>query len=291
MAMTTQRINIDINTTPVEPIVMRVGESYNRVFEFVLGRYDDDVFVPLSYTWESELEPVRAKFRLVKPDKTFVIDDMIVTQDTDGKKVFSILQTPEMSQVGGVGYYDIRVCNTSDDAEFAYSVQGKCIIDDDMITDEMIESVASSNGYIFPDEFLTIEDFNPDDYATKQYVDDAIAAIPKPLDIFSAEERVVGTWIDGSTLYQKTITVNGFDANISDDRIGCYYGVVTLTPYVVNTPHLMVDLMHSYIILADNTIRIPMYGDWQDGDDVSIYFPFVRRTGTLILTIQYTKTN
>ena len=107
---------------------------------------------------------------------------------------------------------------------------------------------------------------------------------------YSTDEQVVGTWIDGSTMYERTIIVPEFNANTSDSRIGSYYGMVDISSYVQNPTHVFVDLAHTYITLQDTTTRTPLYADWQGGDSFIIFFPFAARTGELSVTIRYIKT-
>lgn len=218
MPATTQKIKIDVNTRKADPIHIRVGESFTRWIDFVPGYYDGDTFTPLELAGRED--GPRALFRMVKPDKTFVMVSPTVIQDDPESYnyTFRVIPTLEMAQIGGIGYYDLRI-NDSDNAdEFLYTVQGVVVIDDDMITDEMIESVAAVNGYVFPDDFLTSADLSNyvtqdqlSGYATEQYVDDAIAALPTPLINYSETEEVIGTWLDGTTpVYRKVVNYSGY---------------------------------------------------------------------------------
>ena len=176
--MLTSEIKIDVNNHTAPDIYARVGESNTRRVKFYPGYYDPDGnFVGLS----TEEESIRVEFRMVKPDNTFVLVDLPISIVED-PITFRVMLTPEMCQVSGSGYYDIRISDSEEDSDFLYTASGRFIIDDNMLTDEMIESVAAANGYVFPDDFLTtadLEDFvtqeQLDDYATKEYVDDAIA--------------------------------------------------------------------------------------------------------------------
>lgn len=135
----------------------------------------------------------------IKPDKTFVVQDYI-----DG-----IMDIPtQVGAVVGQGYYQIRLSKAGEEI---YSAQGNLIIDDYILDDSLVESVAEVNGYKFPDDFLTSADLSDyvkqeeiADMATKTYVDNAISEIPDPLDIYSNDERQVGVWYDGKPLYEKT---------------------------------------------------------------------------------------
>ena len=109
---------------------------------------------------------------------------------------------------------------------------------------------------------------------------------------YSTDEQIVGTWIDGSPLYQLTINVPNFSANQYDERISkSYYAYLDIAAYVPNPSHVFCDIGKSFITLQDSTTRTPIYADWQDGTSIAIFFPYVARTGTLTLTMEYTKSS
>lgn len=176
----------------------------------------------------------------IKPDKTFVIQDYI-----DG-----IMDIPtQVGAVVGNGYYQIRLSKAGEEI---YTAQGNLIIDDYILNDSMVKSVAEVNGLLFPDDFLTSADLT--NYATKQYVNDAIAEIPVPLDNYSTTEKVVGAWIDGSTVYEITIDI-GADITINYNG----YDITTLIPSGINlciSCNGQCDTYHSSIpLLIDYTSR------------------------------------
>lgn len=221
----TQIIKLDLNNHKADDIIIRVGESYTRKVVFIPGTYDGDDFTPTEFYGREE--GPRAMFRMVKPDRTFVLQNLTVVHEEPDTGVYSFELVPDeyMSQVAGIGYYDLRINDSDTDEEFLYTVQGRVLIDDDMITDSMIESVAAANDMIFPDDFLTIDDFNPndyatkqyvigslEDYATKQYVDDAIAEIPDTLHIYSTTEQLVGKWYGDIDLYEKSYIMDPLTA-------------------------------------------------------------------------------
>lgn len=169
--MLTSEIRVDVNNHTAPDIYARVGESNTRRVKFSPGYYDaDGNFVGLS----TEEESIRVQFRMVKPDNTFVVVDLPISIVED-PITFRVMLTPEMCQVAGSGYYDIRIGDSEDSDEFLYTASGRFVIDDNMLSDEMIESVAAVNGLIFPDDFLTSADL--DDYASKEYVDDSVESI------------------------------------------------------------------------------------------------------------------
>ena len=201
--MITQKIMVDVNHTKnPEPIVCRIGESGTRIIRFELVEYVEGVAEAVTYSQENPT----AQLRIVKPDNTFIIVNAVRAEPTENV-LFDVVIPAEAAQVVGIGFYDFRIYDGADEEPapdaFLYTEHGQVIIDDDMLTDEMIESVAAVNGLIFPDDFLTSADLS--DYATKQYVDDSIATIPDPLDTYSTTERKVGTWIDGKDVFEKVV--------------------------------------------------------------------------------------
>ena len=207
----TQIIKLDLNNHKADAIILRVGESYTRKIVFIPGTYDGDEFTPTEFYGREE--GPRAMFRLVKPDRTFVTQNLTVVHEEPDTGIYSFELVPDeyMSQVGGIGYYDLRINDSDTEEEFLYTVQGRVLIDDDMITDSMIESVAAANGLIFPDDFLTSADLSDyvkqeqlDDYATIDYVDTAIEQVDT-MHNYSTTEKLVGKWIDDKDLYEKVL--------------------------------------------------------------------------------------
>lgn len=199
--MVATQIRLDLNGKKGPDLWARLGESDTRQIVMHPGYYDPDGnWVPLVI----DSENIFAKFRIVKPDNTFVIQDASLYLPSD-PSIFVVTLPAAATQVAGLGYYDLRIGDGETPDTFLYSAGGRFIVDDDMITDEMINSVASVDGLVFPDDFLTSADLS--DYATKEYVDDAIAEIPDPTHVYSTDEKVVGTWIDGRNVYEKTFDV------------------------------------------------------------------------------------
>lgn len=205
--MVTQNLKIIMDDRKLPDIRMVSGDVGRDIFPAVYPSEDAEEALDLT------VYQLRVIF--IKPDNTFVIQDYL-----DG-----MIEIPEQAgAVTGRGFYQIRL---SKEGEEIYSGQGDFYIDDQILNDSMVESLAVVNGLQFPDDFLTKGEFDPDDYATKQYVDDAIADIPvpDPLDNYSTEEHIVGTWIDGSTVYEKTIDL-GADTTIGSNG----YDITTLIP-------------------------------------------------------------
>lgn len=189
--MVTQNIKIIMDDSKLPDIRMVSGDVGRDIFPAVYASEDSEEALDLT------VYQLRVIF--IKPDNTFVIEDYL-----DG-----MIEIPEQAgAITGRGFYQIRL---SKDGEEIYSGQGDFYVDDQVLNDSMVESVAEVNGLQFPDDFLTSDDLSDyvkqeqlEDYATKQYVDDAIAGID-PLDNYSTNEQIVGTWIDGTTpVYEKT---------------------------------------------------------------------------------------
>lgn len=218
--MVAQEIWIDVNNHVAGDIVTRIGEGNSRQIVFKPFYYNDageKVQVVI------DSENIHGMFRMVKPDNTFVITDLSLYVPSSDPAIFIATMTPAMSQVAGRGYYDIRIGDTEDASEFLYSAQGNFIIDDDMITDSMIESVAEVNGYVFPDDFLTSADLEDyvtdeeltdalDDYVTDEELTDALANIDTKHN-YSENEIVVGKWIDGRDVYEKTFDIGNLNSS------------------------------------------------------------------------------
>lgn len=212
--MVATQIRLDLNGKKGPDLWARLGESDTRQIVMHPGYFDPEGnWVPLVI----DAENIFAKFRIVKPDNTFVIQDASLYLPSD-PSIFVVTLPEAATQVAGLGYYDLRIGDGETPDTFLYSAGGRFIVDDDMITDEMIESVASVNGQVFPDDFLTSDTLEEalEDYATKEYVDDAIAALPSPLHVYSTSETEVGKWIDNKTVYEKSFEItlpNYYDAS------------------------------------------------------------------------------
>jgi hypothetical protein len=125
---------ISFNDGIAESITIRVGEK-NRQFKF-----SPDI----------DITDYDVKMVIIKPDKTFTITDCSVD---DG---FIIAAIPEQAAaVPGLGGYNIRVYDNDTNI---YSAAGGVWVDDSLLQDGQIESVAEVNGYVFPDDFLTTDD-------------------------------------------------------------------------------------------------------------------------------------
>ena len=289
--MVATQIRLDLNGKKGPDLWARLGESDTRQIVMHPGYFDPDGnWTPLII----DAENIFAKFRIVKPDNTFVIIDASLYLPSD-PSIFVVTLPETATQVAGLGYYDLRIGDGETPDTFLYSAGGRFIIDDDMLTDEMIASVASVNGLIFPDDFLTsadLDDYVTDeeladmDLASKTYVNDAIAAIPSPLHEYSETEKKVGKWIDGSDLYERTYVFDSISASSTFATLMDITGlnIKTISGYAsysgVNADmylNTLIDGNYNAIVYKDGNLL--KYKTWYYGNTLS----------ELVLILQYTK--
>ena len=254
----TQTIKLDLNNHKADDIILRVGESYTRKIVFIPGTYDGNTFTPTVFSGR-EAGP-RVLFRMVKPDRTFVMQNLTVVHEEPDTGVYSFELVPDeyMSQVGGIGYYDLRINDSDTEEEFLYTVQGRVLIDDDMITDSMIESVAAANGMDFPDDFITNDDLS--DYATKQYVDDAISEIPKSslIELYNNNTAIGASSITVANHEKYKFYIFEFYhyvSDISDNKVLTYFCVNANGNYIFTGCSTSMSIMYGRdILISGNTI-------------------------------------
>lgn len=161
-----------------------------------------------------------AEIDTVKPDGTFTMTNCII--DADGHIISPIIE--QAVAVKGLCHYIIKIYN---DDVVIYSACGSLWVDDHLITDDMIESIAEVNGYRFPQDFALrseipdIGDLIDDNVVEldKTWSSDKINNELSQIDTayhYSTTERVIGTWIDGSLVYEKTYTNLRIDYGTSD---------------------------------------------------------------------------
>lgn len=200
--MITLKGKIDLNFEKAPDVALRLGDTMREVeFELV-----QDV----------DLSNCTVSVFVVKPDSTFVITTGTITED--GKIV--IAWSDQVAAVKGLGEYCIRISDNNDG--YVFSARGKIWIDDHCITDDMIESVAEVNGYVFPDDFATIDDIlSVIDDDTLAYdktwssfkINDVINE--RALENYSNTETVIGTWFN-KPLYSKSAILSSSDIHAGD---------------------------------------------------------------------------
>lgn len=109
---------------------------------------------------------------------------------------------------------------------------------------------------------------------------------------YTTEEQDTGLkWIDGRTIYQKTITTP-FATHYAQGSI-FYYGNVDYTSYFDITDwsntYMNAILDKTFLTLSDGTIRNVWYVDYQNNPSIAFCFPYTHRSGQLTVTFQYVK--
>lgn len=105
---------------------------------------------------------------------------------------------------------------------------------------------------------------------------------------YSTQEQVVGKWIDGRPIYERTFVVPNFSA--TSVASGTFYeGVLDLSTEFADVERSWGCIDSSYIELQDTTTRIVNFVDTQNPKQPTVQFLGAARTGTLTLTMQYLK--
>lgn len=230
-----QKLDISFLADKGPKIIGRLNEV-GRAYEFKTDLpWYNDVPEDLTYT---------ASLTVIKPDNTFVITNAfayLIARDADDenspKDLYIMIRLNEqIVAVKGLGHYIIEVKNNYDPQDCIYTQQGDIYIDDNLLTDELIESVAEVNGSKFPDDFVTIDTIGD---AVLEAIDDNISEISSEVATeiiddnntdtsttwssdkiayelsqvggsvdYSQTEHEIGTWVDGSKLYEMTIVSN-----------------------------------------------------------------------------------
>lgn len=150
--MLSQHLTIDILNHAGGDLYARTGEGESRAVLFGITSGGDK---GLDTVYININNPV-VTVRIVKPDTTFTITTAEMISEPGEIQEFRFFIPEAATQVSGIGSYDIRIQEDGEE-NIVYSAQGRFICDDNMLTDEMIESVAEVDGLIFPDDFLTTE--------------------------------------------------------------------------------------------------------------------------------------
>lgn len=97
--------------------------------------------------------------QIAKPDGTFTENGVEVHTDPDTGECTLVITIPtQATVVKGVARYSICCYGEVEtETHLLYSAEGPLWVDDDLITEEMIQSVAEVNGYTFPQDFVTID--------------------------------------------------------------------------------------------------------------------------------------
>jgi hypothetical protein len=185
-----------------------------------------------------------------------------------------------------------------------YSACGSLWVDDHLVTDDMIESVAEVNGYAFPNDFaLRSEVPTIENVIAAVIKDDEIAEdstwssnkikgeIDRIYD-YSTTEKIIGKWIDNSAVYEQTIVLQNPITITANHSVG-----VSADDYISNTYKVI------KVIALSNETALPsmQVGDLQPYsigfayDKAGNNFLFSRGNGgnvtltDVIIIIQYIK--
>ena len=150
--MVSQHLTIDVLNHAGGDLYARTGEGESRAVLFGITSGGENGFETLYINIDNPVVTAR----IVKPDGTFTITTAELISSPGEIQQFRFFIPEAATQVSGIGSYDIRIQEDGEE-NIVYSAQGRFICDDNMLTDEMIESVAEVNGLIFPDDFLTTE--------------------------------------------------------------------------------------------------------------------------------------
>ena len=267
----------------------------SKMSQAIVCRYSEEgreyVFLPDI----QDFTDCSALLQIVKPDNTFTENGVEIRTDEETGVTTLVIEIPQQATVVK-GYGKYSICVYKEDMVI-YSAEGPIWIDDNLITDEMIESVADVFGLRFPQDFFTVDQL-PDvvayvtaelisddqtsdnttwssnkidqeisgsvsgiiddnetdedttwssqkisDELTNVEVDDMTGAtagtagihglVPAPaagdegkflsgagtwedaggLHVFSTNEQIIGTWIDGRPVYEKTFNIGTLSAN------------------------------------------------------------------------------
>lgn len=214
-----------------------------------------------------------ADFRLIKPDGTFVVKSGAIVQNTVIVQI-----TEQMCTVYGSGIYNLELKASG---VSVYTAIGRCLIDKNIDLNDYAASVAEVNGLVFPDDFLTSADLS--DYVTETELETAISNIHTPINFSTAEQNTGMKWIDGKSIYQKTIYIEkgiSLTANVN----------VSIQSYVsdlnIESP---IDCLASRFTSSNRGGASVRVGIWLDGGALKLIAPSTWNFMTHI-TIWYTKT-
>ena len=133
--MVTQTIKCDITKDIItDHIIFKQGEI-GREIEFEIYNDGDAV----------DLDEYDVTFSIYKPDGNFVIVSGTVDNDT-----ITIEETEQMTAVCGSGCFDLTLTKTN---EVIYTFKGFVDIASPILTRELVQSVSTVFGLVFPDDF------------------------------------------------------------------------------------------------------------------------------------------
>lgn len=129
--MVVQTIQISFSSYAADTIRIHTGETGREIL------FVPDMEISGNYS---------ADFIAIKPDDTFTIAAATIT---DGK--INVVIPEQAGAVAGAGHYILKIYDSGEVC--IYSASGGFMVDDHLLTDSMIESIADVYGYQFPQDF------------------------------------------------------------------------------------------------------------------------------------------
>ena len=222
--MVTTEIKLSFSDPTAETIVIKQGEVGREIV------FNTDVILSGTYSYQ---------LIIVKPDNTFTI-----TTGTAAEGLITFTIPTQAGAVTGQGYYIVKIYDGDD--LVVYSASGAVWVDDHLLLDSMIESIAEVNGYRFPEDFATqgelvvlanqikaeiIDDTETADDSTwsSAHINNVIWE-----NFSTSEEKFIGWWINGNPIYERVYTglsintngsswvhISSIDASTWDTVIDC----------------------------------------------------------------------
>ncbi len=251
-----------------------------------------------------------ASLQIVKPDNTFVIASADIVEPEEGPSYIVCTIPLQATVVKGIGHYSLYI---QDDADMIiYSAEGQIWVDDHLITDEMLESIAEVYGLRFPQDFLTVDMIPTLEESIKQSIlndeeisetstwtsnkindivediEDEIAGLTVDI-IYSLDEQKIGKWINGKDLYKKTVVqTSGFSTSYSFS-----HGIADIDE-IVNVEGLFYSTTPGYSYKLNDNVPVSGYHTCISDigrTSIQVYIGAGRLSmiGALKLTFYYTK--
>ena len=180
------------------------------------------------FNTDIDLTGLSANLQVIKPDNTFVIEaaSVVITEEEQ----YIVVEIPlQATVVKGVCRYDINIYD--DDDLLLYTAEGPMWVDDQLITEDMIESAAEVYGLRFPQDFLTVENLVDIVNYVKAEIEDQLIpeALPEERGYYLRADQDTGVpeWspIDdplpeyGPSDAGKSLTVNSSGTDVEWDQI------------------------------------------------------------------------
>lgn len=216
MPIVTQKISLNLTQSKLPPLIMHTDEQGRRI-HFELIDEDGDVI--------TLTDDYSARYSQKKPDGNFVSELLSISEDG---KLLTLNQVAQMATVPGISYYDIHVYNGTD---IIYSGQGRVVVDDHILDNDTIISVAEVDGLTFPDDFATIP-------WVEEYVEEHSGS-----DVIANPDTVPTDTLD-------TVTISGTTYEIiqpTEIRITAAYDAVSLSNTDVTINYQDYDALVIYV--------------------------------------------